>query len=207
MKKEIYLVRHGETDYNRKKIIQGSGVDASLNDRGRHQSQALFNYYQHINFEVVFTSALIRTHQTVSPFIKRGIQWEQHPNINEMNWGTHEGKPGTPEMKAKYNAMIAEWAKMNFHARLEQGESALELSDRISIFLDHLKGRDEQTILICSHGRAMRCMVCLMKDQPLTEMENYKHSNTGLYRIIYDAETFHFELENDVKHLKDLGNS
>ena len=201
MRKTIYLLRHGETDYNKRKIIQGSGVNSNLNETGRLQALAFFNRYAHVNFEVVLTSALIRTHETMSHFIDRGIPWEQHPTINEMNWGKHEGKVGTPEMRQKYQDMIMEWAKLNFHAKLEEGESAFELSSRLGSFLEQLKARQEETILICSHGRAMRCLVCLMKNQPLTEMEKYVHSNTGLYRIIFQNGVFHFEMENDTSHL------
>ena len=204
MNKTIYLVRHGETDYNKRKIIQGSGVDASLNETGRAQAQALFKQYGQLQFDIVLTSALIRTHQTMEPFIKGGLPWEQHPTINEMNWGEHEGKVGTPEMRAKYQEMLMEWAKLNFHAKLAGGESAYELGARVSSFINHIKSRKEQQILVCSHGRAMRCIVCLMKGQSLTEMEQYKHSNTGLYIIRYEEEVFHFDLENDISHLKDL---
>lgn len=201
MRKEIYLVRHGETDFNKKKIIQGSGVDSSLNETGTKQSQALFQHYKHLDFEVVITSALVRTHQTVAPFIDLGIPWERHASINEMNWGTHEGKPGTPEMIQKYQEMVKEWAKQNYHARLEEGESAFELNERISGFIEHLKSRNERRLLVCSHGRSMRCMVCLFKEIPLTEMEQIQNANTGLYKIIFDNSTFHFELENDTSHL------
>ncbi len=201
MTKEIYLVRHGETDFNKKKIIQGSGVDSSLNETGKKQAQAFYQHYQHINFEVALTSALVRTHQTVHPFIQAGIPWEQHRTINEMNWGSHEGKESTPEMIQLYRDMIREWAQQNFHARLEQGESAHELRERIADFIAHLRDRNEKTILVCSHGRAMRCMICLMKGQPLTEMENYVNANTGLYKIVYRNGVFQFEIENDLSHL------
>ena len=50
MPKEIYIIRHGETDYNRQGIVQGQGVDTSLNDLGRRQASAFFEHYRHIDF-------------------------------------------------------------------------------------------------------------------------------------------------------------
>lgn len=46
MTKYIYILRHGETDYNRRGIVQGSGVDAELNEYGRLQAEAFFRYYR-----------------------------------------------------------------------------------------------------------------------------------------------------------------
>ena len=43
--KEIFIIRHGETDYNLQGIIQGKGVNPSLNDKGRKQAQLFFDHY------------------------------------------------------------------------------------------------------------------------------------------------------------------
>jgi broad specificity phosphatase PhoE len=199
--KLLYIVRHGETDFNRERIIQGSGVDTRLNATGHGQAKKFFERYQDIPFDVLITSKLRRTHETMHPFIEKGLPWEQFEEINEMNWGIHEGKKGTPEMIKSYQDMIAQWQIGNFDARLQEGESAAELAHRMQVFVDHVKIRPEEKILVCSHGRAMRCLMCVLKEQPLQKMEEYKHSNTGLYLVRFDGEQFHFELENDTSHL------
>lgn len=199
---EIYLFRHGETDYNRKRIIQGSGVNSSLNEMGRSQAQAFYKKYGHLEFDKVLTSKLKRTHETAQYFIEKNIPWEQHGEINEMNWGIHEGQPGNAAMKVHYREMLEEWSKGNYDARLEEGESAAELASRIQSFINHLKERTEKRLLICSHGRAIRCLVTLMKGNPLTEMENVKHGNTGLYHIKLNNGKFSFLKENDLAHLE-----
>ena len=65
----LYIIRHGETALNRQNIVQGSGVDSDLNNTGHRQAALFFNYYQNIRFDLVITSALKRTHQTVAPFL------------------------------------------------------------------------------------------------------------------------------------------
>jgi probable phosphoglycerate mutase len=201
MKKEIYIIRHGQTDFNAKHIIQGSGIDSDLNHIGRSQREAFFQKYQHVPFEAVLTSNLKRTHQTVLPFIEKGLNWERHSTINEMNWGVHEGKKGTPAMREEYIRMVGEWKKGNYNFRITGGESAKELADRLQIFVNHLKVRKEEKILVCSHGRAMRCMMAVLKEEALYEMEQYNHSNTGLYKVIFDGK-FHFDLIDDTSHLE-----
>src|SRR5687768_4016565 len=74
--KKIYLIRHGQTDFNLKNIVQGSGVDTDLNDKGRSQAEAFYNKYKHVPFDKVYTSALKRSMQSVDLFVKSGIPTE-----------------------------------------------------------------------------------------------------------------------------------
>jgi len=204
MKKEIYIVRHGQTEYNKKHIIQGSGVDSDLNEKGRAQANAFYEAYKNEKFEVVITSDLVRTHQTAEGFLKDEIPWDIDPRIQEMNWGVHEGKASSEAMRADYKAMIQEWSIGNFEARMEEGESAGELSTRLKAFIEDLKQRKEQKILIFTHGRTIRCFITLLKGEHLREMENKTHHNTGLYKCTYENGEFNFELENDTTHLAKL---
>ena len=61
--REVYIYRHGETEYNRLGKIQGQGIDSSLNQLGKNQAQAFFNAYQHIPFDHGFHSALKRSNK------------------------------------------------------------------------------------------------------------------------------------------------
>ena len=198
--KTIYFVRHGQTDYNKQHIIQGSGVDSSINEKGQQQAQAFFNYYQNVPIDKIFVSKLKRTQQTVQPFIDKGIPFEATADINEISWGIHEGKKAAPWMRASYKKLIAAWQNGNFEASLENGESAKALATRLTAFINHIRQIEAQTILVCTHGRALRCLMCLLKGEHLREMEKYKHSNTGLFLVKYDGQRFMVELENDVRH-------
>ena len=80
--KDIYLIRHGETEYNRKGVVQGSGIDADLNDLGQKQAAAFFAHYQDLPIDKIYTSVLRRTHQSVKGFIEKGLPWEQHTGLN-----------------------------------------------------------------------------------------------------------------------------
>lgn len=202
--KKIIIVRHGETSYNQKHIVQGSGVDSSLNDLGRKQAQAFYDFYSKEPFDLLVTSGLKRTHETMAPFIEGGLNWIQTPDINEIGWGVHEGKAGTKEMIAAYKALIAAWSSGDFDAALEGGESARELATRLRRFFDWLVQRPESNILVCSHGRAMRCMIAILKGQHLREMEVVKHNNTGAYTVHYANEAFEVIQENDIRHLDHL---
>ena len=67
MKKEIYLIRHGETDFNNLGIVQGRGVDSSINEKGIGQAQQFYNVYKNIGFKKIYVSLLKRTSLALLP--------------------------------------------------------------------------------------------------------------------------------------------
>jgi probable phosphoglycerate mutase len=198
----LYILRHGETEYNRLGIVQGSGVDTELNETGHEQARAFFEAYGDMDFELVVTSRLQRTHQTVRHFLDRDIPWIQTPDINEISWGDHEGKPGTPERTAVYRHMIEQWKLGNFDASLPNGETARQLSERVGRFVEWIKTRPEKRILVATHGRTLRCLVTVFKGIGPADMEGVPHANTGLYVVHFRDGEFIFETENDTSHLE-----
>lgn len=199
--KELYILRHGETDFNRQGIIQGSGVNSSLNENGKLQALKFFNQYKDIEFDYVYTSTLKRTHETVQHFINQGITWRVRGELREIGWGIHEGKKATKEMAAQYKQLISDWKSGNFDARLEDGESAADMVVRLNRFLDEIKKTDFKRALICSHGRTLRCLMCLINNDHLREMENFHHLNTSLYIVELNDDVFKITVRNDQSHL------
>ena len=118
--KKIYLVRHGETEYNRTGIVQGSGVNSELNANGYKQSELFFNAYKDFPFEKIYTSSLRRTIQSVSKFLEKGIPHQILPGLNEISWGKSEGVPFSPETNKLYYGMIQSWKEGNIYNKLEQ---------------------------------------------------------------------------------------
>jgi len=187
---------------NRLGIVQGSGVDSSLNEKGKEQANAFFETYQSIDFQVIITSKLKRTKETVASFIEKGIPHYAFAEINEMGWGIHEGKTGTPEMREDYLQTNEAWINGDFTPSVEGGESALALKKRLERFVNMLKKRSEKTILICSHGRAISGLMCVLKELSFTEMKQFKTHNTALYLADFIDGKFIFEKENDQAHLE-----
>ncbi|UOQ71780.1 histidine phosphatase family protein [Hymenobacter cellulosilyticus] len=116
--KKIYLIRHGQTDFNVAGIVQGSGVDSDLNAAGHRQAAHFFAAYQHLPFDKVYTSTLKRTHQSVQAFLDLGLPHEEHSGLNEISWGVREGMRITPEEDEEYNGVLQQWRRGETHARL-----------------------------------------------------------------------------------------
>ncbi len=205
--KTIYLIRHGETEFNRLGIVQGSGVDSELNERGHAQADAFYEAYKHIAFDKIYTSVLRRTHQSVRKFIDMGIPWEQHAGLNEISWGIREGHVPNAQDDEYYKILIDSWVSGIVDMPSEGGESPVQVIARQKPVIDTiLSRREEETVLVAMHGRAMRIILTMLLEKPLSEMDTFEHSNLCLYKLIYDyeAERFYAELECDTTHLLGL---
>lgn len=203
-RKDIYIIRHGETDYNRRGIVQGSGVDADLNEMGRAQAMAFFQAYQHVPFAKIYTSTLIRTYQTVEPFIELGIPFEKLSGLNEISWGIMEGKIPNTLDDDYYRNLIENWSAGNTALPTEQGESPEQVVARQRPAIDYILAQpDESPVLVAMHGRAMRILLSWLLNKPLARMDEFEHSNLCLYKLTYQSETglFTLDIANDTSHL------
>jgi broad specificity phosphatase PhoE len=203
--KKIYIIRHGQTDFNLQGIVQGSGVDSSLNQTGRAQARAFFEMYKGVAFDKVYTSLLKRTSESVKDFLAKGIAHEALHGLNEISWGAKEGQHITPEEDAYYHWMLNQWQLGNTAERIEGGESPEDVVLRQRVAIDRFMSNDnEKTILICMHGRALRILLCQLLNYPLKSMDVFEHQNLCLYQLDFTGSMFAIKKHNDVEHLKDI---
>ena len=201
--KKIYLIRHGQTDFNKAGIVQGSGVDSHLNDVGRSQAVAFFDAYNSIMLDKVYTSSLIRTQETVDSFIKKGIPHESLGGLNEINWGNKEGQKMSIQDDKRYFEMLERWREGETNLRIECGESPDDVLSRITPTWDYIMNKTgEENILICAHGRVMRVLLCHILNYPLHSMDLFEHRNLSLYELNYSGSMFWVEKFNNVDHLR-----
>ena len=203
--KTIYLIRHGQTDFNKQGIVQGSGVDTSLNEMGRMQAEAFYQAYKDIPFDKIYISGLKRTKETMAPFINAGIPHQQFPELNEFSWGCKEGMPLTDENHQAYLKVTDAWKAGNLHECIEGGESPIQVRERLQTAIDAIMANeDEEVILVCMHGRAMRVFLCILLNYDLCNMDYFAHDNTCLYKMVYTGSMFSVVSFNDVAHLCEI---
>ncbi|MCP4437778.1 MAG: histidine phosphatase family protein [Aureispira sp.] len=199
--KHLYFIRHGQTEFNVKGIVQGRGVDSDLNSVGKQQRDAFFENYQQKDFDSVITSTLKRTIQTVEPFINSGLPHHKYSELDEISWGIYEGKVANKALHQDYKNLIKSWGEGDYHVRIENGDSAQEMGDRLNLFVQQAKLLEGENLLICTHGGCMAFLMTILQNQPLSAMPQYRHANTGLCKFWYDGQGFHLLLQNDTSHL------
>ncbi len=199
--KRIYLIRHGETDFNKNGIVQGSGVDSSLNEIGFRQAELFYEKYKDTPFGKIYTSNLKRTIQSVQQFIDKGIPHEELEGLNELSWGITEGVPFSEKSNQLYFEIIESWKQGNVYRAMDGGESPMQVKIRQEASIKKILTGSEDLVLICMHGRAMKIMLAWITGSPIRDMDLFEHDNLSLYILNYRDFKFRIELANDRSHL------
>lgn len=158
--KTIYLLRHGQTDWNAQQRFQGS-TDIPLNETGRQQAHAAAPYMAQLRPDRIVASPLSRAHDTALVIAER-LQAEVHldERLKETVGGHWEGKT-FDQLYAEFQDEFSAWRSGIFGAKTASGESRLDLAERFSNAVhDALAHTPEAgTLLVVAHGAAIRAAV------------------------------------------------
>ncbi len=204
-RKKIYLVRHGQTDFNLQGVVQGSGIDAPINQTGQAQANAFFDAYKDTGFDQLYHTTLIRTKQSIQQFIDLKIPTMALPELNEISWGDYEGTPMTPEEGEYYRHMLHQWQQGNLDYAIAGGESPNIVATRMRRGIETILAGPGERILVCMHGRAMRIFLSIILNYDLRYMDQFEHNNLCLYLLEQlPDDTFVVKKFNDQMHLAAL---
>ncbi|NHE59663.1 histidine phosphatase family protein [Cyclobacterium plantarum] len=181
--KKIYVVRHGQTDYNLKGVVQGSGIDAPINETGIKQAKAFYKNFRHIPFDHIYYSSLIRTRQSIADFLNEEVYQEKLPDLNEISWGNYEGLPMDHDENQYYLNMLDKWSSGELDNKINGGESPVDVAKRLSRAMHYILDQGGAHILICMHGRAIRILMTLLLGYDLRYMDVFRHENLCCYEL------------------------
>lgn len=199
----IYLARHGETEYNRREQIQGRGIDASLNETGQRQARALADHLESIKFQRIYSSSLKRSQETAE-IIARTHELEvvSHADLDEMNFGILEGKP-IAEIKLELQKLHDNWKSGDVDYASENGESPRYVLERAAGRIEEIiQEHPDTNLLFVLHGRLIRILISHWLGYGLSAMDHVKHSNGALYHIQWDGSDFKPVYLHDTSHLE-----
>jgi phosphoserine phosphatase len=201
----LYFVRHGETDFNRQRIVQGRKINSSLNATGIRQAEALAERFRDVPLDAIYTSELERARQTAR------IVADGHPairirslaDLEEMSWGVYEGLGSSVELDSFLTDLYARWGRGEFDYRVEGGESILELQERalraVRTIVDEQAGR---SVLVVTHGRFLRVLLAsVLEEYGLERMNDIDHANTAVNHVLCIDGRYEARLLNCTDHL------
>ena len=175
MKRYIYLVRHGETEYGTEKRYLGH-IDCKISNYGKHQAEYLNSIFakNKIVIDSVFSSDLARCKDTVNiAFSERKVTFlEQLREINMGEWDGltfEEVKNQYAEDYKKRGENIADFAP-------KDGESFSQCQKRAVTVFKHIIKSTEGNIVICSHCGFIRTLLCDILNKDLADMFEIKQS-------------------------------
>jgi len=205
METHFYLVRHGETDFNLKGIVQGRGVNTSLNETGQQQAKLLAARFAKQPIDVIYSSPLHRALETAQCVANAcGIEKiSTDPGLEEMSWGIYEGQSSSDELSAAFADMKRRWHEGEHDFRVERGESLREVQARgVNSIERILAAEPGKQVLVLAHGRFLRILLAsLLEEYGIKRMEELEHTNTGVNYLVHRDGKFHAEYLNCTRHL------
>jgi broad specificity phosphatase PhoE len=204
----VYLVRHGETEWNRERRFQGQ-QDVPLSALGKEQSGIVARWLaeQPVRFVAVYSSDLARATQTADIIAATlGLDPVYSPALREIHVGDWQGLLAD-EIRQRYPGQLEDWDRLVDRFTLPGGESIPQVRDRVFAFYRSIISQHTgEAIVIVSHGASLAALITAMHGWDLVttwETRLARMGNTGVSIISLDHTTGLHEpvLLNSMSHL------
>lgn len=202
---EILLIRHGETEWNVGKRLQGH-TDVALNDEGRRQAAALGRFLLDEPLDAIYSSDLLRAYDTAQAVaIPRGMQVQSEQGLRERCFGAFEGL-NHPEIKEKFPEDYAAWQRRDIDARYPDGErraeTLREFAARAVDCISRLASMPgNRKIAVFTHGGVLDSVYRRVKSMGYEHPRDFDVLNASINRVSFDGQRFDILKWADVSHL------
>ena len=211
---KLYITRHGETDHNVARRIQGPLIDDPVNDRGRLQAEALARRFaderaRGLQLAAVYASPLKRAWETAET-LSRGAgldgKVEPLPEMIEFSWGIYLGRE-EKDILPHMHAMHERWVAGDIEHAPPEGESPKSAWDRARAGIARIHARHpHDAVAIVAHGRINKIVLAALVARDLTAMEAFPQGNTSVTLITQEPgqpldAPWKLEYVNDKTHL------
>ena len=200
--KHFYLIRHGETDYNKTLKLQGRGINASLNATGLEQAGLVAEALKEVPVSQIITSNLKRAQESAEPLSKlKGIEFQSFAELDEMDFGDWEGQLFDDVMN-EIRETQSQWKAGITDVKVPGGESPQEVFQRSGTKLKEIAANtNHEYTAVVIHGRLIRILLAGLLDYGLENMHQIKHQNGAINHIVWQDGAFKAVRLNMVDHL------
>ena len=183
---EIILIRHGETEWNSQKRMQGHS-NSDLSEVGRGQIQALGELMKNVSFDHIYSSDSLRTSQTaeaITQYSGHTMQFDQR--IREKNLGVFEGLTST-EAKERHPEIYRLFKTAGANYVIDEGESTQQLLERALEFIEEIRLRHPQErVVMVTHGGVVRVLMKHALGLSIDAPTRFIIKNTGIFGLIWN---------------------
>jgi len=197
----ICFIRHGETDWNATKRIQGQ-TDIALSETGHAQALAMAFNAGHTDFGAIYSSDLMRSSATAHMLAaRRGLEVKLLPLLRERHYGIFQGCTAA-EGALKYPAAHAHYLARDLNYDFETGESMLHFAARVALAIDFMvKRHSGQTLAAITHAGVLDIIYRKSTGRPLHTPRDFVIPNCALNWFRFDGQGWHLEAWDDHHHL------
>ena len=185
----IFLIRHGETNWNRAGRFQGQ-IDIPLNTNRKLQANKAFEYLKTIDFNKAFSSSMERPYETAKIILeyKKDLEIKKLESLKEINHGLWEGKLES-EIKKDWPNLLELWHDKPEKVVMPQGESIKDVSERsIKAFKEICSSQEDgDSTLLVAHDAVNKTLICFLLGIDFSNIWKIKQGNGGITVIdIFD---------------------
>lgn len=198
-----YLVRHGETEWNRTRRIQGQ-ADVPLNQHGQTQASLLGRRLSDTEFSAVYASDLSRAMTTARLAEgKSGPEIAPVPELREIAYGAWEGLTFAEAEARDPEGFAERMVRQNDRYTPPGGENVHQLVDRVRRFHDRVRERhaSSENVLVVGHSGSMLAFLICLLDIPNEFLLRFRMNPAGLSIVRTFDDAAVLELWNDTSHL------
>ncbi|MDQ7055814.1 MAG: histidine phosphatase family protein [Persephonella sp.] len=198
--KRIILIRHGESEFNAKRIVQGH-IDTDLTPAGVVQARLAGEYLKNFCIQKIISSDLRRAYRTATIIGDvLNLPVEKDYRIREMNFGEWEGRSYESIFKTDYET-FHRWLQNPVACPLPSQEEITVFENRIRSFYQDLLTLEEESILIVGHGGSIQGLLCVACGLGMENLWSLKHSNTGISILEVSNPSVSIKTINSTAHL------
>lgn len=205
MKTTLYITRHGETQWNVEKKMQG-WQDSPLTEPGVRQATWLRDALQSVQFETIYSSPSPRASKTAEILRdQRACEVIRHDDLREIFMGDWEGQAQQDIQQRDSTSYTAFWETPHLYAPENGGESFYDVQKRVLPFLDLIVAEQEgKTLLIVTHTVVLKIIMSHFEGRPLAHLWQppYIHP-TALCKVVIENQHASIELAGDTSHYQE----
>lgn len=196
---KIYLIRHGETTWNKEKKFQGC-TNTPLTDLGVAQGEKLARRLENVKFTALYTSPLKRAAKTADLIsLKQEVTATEDERFKEIFFGDFEGK--TFRALGEEYPWFQEWTKDPSMHKIPNGDNLQEVLIKTEqVFKDMCEKIEGGEIGIVTHAGFIRLVVLALMGLPLAYYWRFSLNNTSITVFTYKNGKFNLETLNDFAH-------
>ncbi|NLL81367.1 MAG: histidine phosphatase family protein [Tissierellia bacterium] len=198
---KIYLTRHGTTEWNIERRLQG-WENSKLTQEGVLRAVKLGERLKDIDFDVIYSSPLNRAVETAK-YIRgdKDTLIVYHDGLKELRYGIWQGML-LDDIEKKYPEEYYIYRNSPMDYIPIEGESYDDLFRRVKNFLEEVKKIEAENILVISHGITIKAIIAYIKNLSLEEFSSLPvYTGTALNIIEVDKGKMKLILENDTSHI------
>lgn len=197
MASRIILVRHGETDWNKEKRIQGGSSDTPLNETGREQAEGLARRLSHDRIRAIYSSPLRRsldTARVIARYHKLEVLLE--PSLKEIEAGALEGV-FTGSLHKRLSQLLTAGTGSDALPNAPGGESLADVQRRAWGTIQRLARKHPDGLVVVSHYFVILSIICSVLELPLSQLGRFRMENGSISIINLDGQEAWLERYND----------